>query len=110
MKLTPMGKLALFLLVLGLGFGGFKAYQRSAGKISANGGGGTQAGGASGTGSTGSDAVSNGGDSAGNSGRAPSTVGANELQIVTSASKRGWLNEQIDKFNAQSDVKLVPKL
>ena len=112
MKLTPMGKLALFLVALGVAFGGWKAFQKAGGTVPGSGGQTTIA--------QNSNSGLNGGDTAPTTSantdgaqtntQTPSTVGANELQIVTSASKRGWLSVQIDKFNAQSDVKVVPKL
>ncbi len=103
MKLTAIGKIALFLVALGLGFGAFRFYQKSGGKVSIPSLGGHPT-------PSGSNSSPNNPNSNPGSQTAPSTVGDNELQIVTSASKRGWLNEQIDKFNATSDVKLVPKL
>ena len=101
MKPTLAGKFALFLIALGIAFGGWKAYQSQKGKspnsttIAKNGTGTTPQGSDAGTPDAGGPA---------------DTVGSGELQIVTSASKRGWTNDQIDKFNASSDVKLVPKL
>ena len=126
MKLTPIGKITFFLLALGFLAGGYCALKQSRSTTaiatstggtdssgsgsSSSGGSGSNRSSSNGSGQTtssGSDA--NGGTNNTNMGGA-ATVGAGELQIVTSASKRGWLNEQIDKFNAQSDVKLVPKL
>ncbi len=119
MKLTPVGKFALFLLLLGALAGGLRFFAHKAGTpttVTQNGGGsnagtGSGNGGGSQTGTNPNGGGTGGGDTGtGQAGGVAATVGANELQIVTSASKRGWLNEQIDKFNAQSDVKLVPKL
>jgi hypothetical protein len=119
MKLTPIGKIALFLIALGLLAGGYRFLAQSRAKTAiATSTGGTSTGrnstGATSTDGNSTDGNSTGGNSTGGTETStqsgPATVGANELQIVTSASKRGWLNEQIDKFNAQSDVKLVPKL
>ncbi|BCM94342.1 hypothetical protein IAD21_06249 [Abditibacteriota bacterium] len=106
MKLTPIGKLALFLMVLGIGFGAFRAYKSAGGKVSIPGMGGQTTPGTN----TNRTSSPGGNNSGSGSPTVPSTVGENELQIVTSASKGSWINQQIDKFNATSDVKLVPKL
>ena len=127
MKLTAFGKIALFLIALGLLAGGYRFLAQSRAKTAIANSGGSNSSGSGSTNSGGSSSNSSGsisndsaptsssgdansGTNNGNTNSAPSTVGAGELQIVTSASKRGWLNQQIDKFNAQSEVKLVPKL
>jgi len=118
MKLTPIGKIALFLIALGFLAGGYRLVSQNRAKTSiASSGNGSGASSGNSNGGNGGSAASStdsgtggGGDTSTQTGGASSTVGANELQIVTSASKRGWLNTQIDNFNAQSDVKLVPKL
>jgi len=108
MKLTPIGKIALFLIALGLLAGGFRFVSQNRVQTPVSP---TTSGGSSNTnGGSGGGSSSTGAETNTNSGDTSSTVGANELQIVTSASKRGWLSVQIEKFNAQSDVKLVPKL
>ena len=95
MKLTPMGKLALFLIALGLAFGGWKAFQKVGGKIPVSG------------------PTPRSTTSGSNSSPNPTTqtdvgasVATNEVALITNPGKRGWLDEQIDKFNAQSDVKI----
>jgi len=115
MKLTPIGKIALFFIALGLLAGGYRFVSQNRAKtsLSSSGSGASSGspngGGAGGASSSQDSGTGNGGDTSTQTGGGAATVGANELQIVTSASKRGWLNTQIDHFNSQSDVKLVPK-
>jgi len=118
MKLTPIGKIALFLIALGLLAGGYRFVSQNRAKTSvatSGGGSGASSGNSNGgnggsTSSAPDSGTGNGNDTSTQTGGGAATVGANEVQIVTSASKRGWLNTQINKFNAQSDVKLVPRL
>lgn len=92
MKLTGAGKFVILLLALGLAVGGFRFWQGSGGKLgnlnlpkmpdmsgNRNGGAGS-------------------GDASGNpSGNPSGSTG--EIELVSSPSKKGWLNEQIEKFN-----------
>lgn len=88
MKLTPLAKIILVLLVLGAAIGSYRYWQRSqgitgAGRTASETSGSKQAEGA------------------------PSVAADNgQLQFITSASKKGWIVEQIDKFNALPTTKM----
>lgn len=100
MKLTGPGKLVFFILVLGIAFGGWNAWQRSQGKAGGTGGGGFQM-------PKLPDVLGNRDTSTSNGGGAGS--GSNEIELVSSPSKKGWLNEQIGKFNAANAGKYKVK-
>ncbi len=101
MKLTPLAKIILLLLILGASIGGYRFIAPgrgpNAGNISQN---------------VDPNADSNAADSveAGNSGATPGDSdppkGQRELQFITSASKKGWIVQQIDKFNALATTKI----
>ena len=111
MKLTSLGKIALLLIALGLGVGALRFWQQSRNITITQ----TRV----------DESDSGDGDSSTKRGRVvdesglaeakPPQIGsqavaANEIQLVSSASKRGWLNEQVERFNAQnSGVRVVPK-
>ncbi|PQV64158.1 extracellular solute-binding protein [Abditibacterium utsteinense] len=109
MKLTPLAKIILILLVLGASVGGYRFYQKSkTPHVAAGAGSGQNSG-------TDKNANSNANND-GNSGEATSTSrnqndatdaqsSQNELQFVTSASKKGWIVRQIDRFNALPTTK-----
>lgn len=100
MKLTGLGKLALFLVALGLAAGAFRLATQSRSKTSISGGsGGTPTPAPHGSATQGS---TDGGNGTG----APAPVAANEIMLLTNPGKRGWLDEQIEKFNATSEVKI----
>ena len=115
MKLKPLGKITLLILVLGIAFGGYRYWtQLSGANAGANGGLTDNRGGETVSGNTpvvtdpnGANGA-NGARSANGGGDAP--VGANEIQIISSNTKEGWLAEQIAAFNRQSGgVKVVAK-
>jgi hypothetical protein len=87
MKLTPLAKIILILLVLGAATGGYRFWQRSQ----------TSPAGSSFTTSSGGPANSS---SAGASPITAESGASNQIEFVTSASKKGWIVEQIAKFNA----------
>lgn len=96
MKLTVAGKLALFLIALGVALGGWKAYQ-------------SRLGGASPT--TNRTATNTPGTQTTNTTSATTApvnapLATNEIALLTNPGKRGWLDKQIDDFNAQSDIKI----
>ena len=99
MKLTPLAKIILVLLVAGGAIGGYRYFQQSQSK----------AGGAASGGFTlpkipGLNPKS---ETAANSENVDSATSnsQNELQFVTSASKKGWIVEQIERFNALPTTK-----
>lgn len=99
MKLTALGKIAILIIALGLAFGGYNLYrksQNSGGKTTVSLPGLPQNGR-----DTPADQPTNNTDP---------NISGSTIQLVSSASKKGWLNDQIDKFNAQSTgVKIEPK-
>ena len=102
MKIKPLGKLTLLILVLGLAFGGYKFWSQSRGGAT------TSATGQAKT--TGGDSTGNGGSNAETT-RAEQPISSDEIQIISSNTKKGWLADQISAFNArQGDgVKVVAK-
>ncbi|RYG74151.1 hypothetical protein EON80_02610 [bacterium] len=86
MKLTPFAKIILILLVLGAAVGGYRSWQRL-----------QPAGRAPQPGSK---------NSAGQPADVRSGSASGELQFITSASKKGWIVEQIDKFNALESTRI----
>jgi hypothetical protein len=89
MKLTPLAKIILVLLVLGAAIGGYRYWQRS------------QSSGANTRQTTNSN--SNNADASDSS---PAVGRGDALQFITSASKKGWIVEQIDKYNSLSTTKM----
>ena len=102
MKLKPLGKLTLLILVLGLAFGGYKMWSQKRG--------GTVVSAVKTTGGGSSGVIAEGNGDA-NNGSASAPVSSGEIQIISSNTKKGWLSDQIDAFNAkQGDgVKIVSK-
>ncbi len=102
MKLKPLGKLTLLILILGLAFGGYKLW--SQGRKNAP----VIASGSNGSGSNGSGSNGSGGGAISNR-SASQPVSSGEIQIISSNTKKGWLADQISAFNAkQGDgVKVV---
>jgi hypothetical protein len=118
MKLTPLAKIILLMLVLGGAIGGYNLFQRS--KTGAGGSrvaqGGDQNGGTSGGGFSmpklpkipgfgGSSNAGSGSSGSGQSNNSGEQNSASELQFITSGSKKGWIVEQIGKFNALPTTK-----
>lgn len=103
MKLTAMGKLALFLVALGVAFGGYKAFEKSrvGGAVSNS-----AVPGSTRRATTGASNASSPDTNSTAQADAGAPVAANEIVLLTNPGKRGWLDEQIDKFNRQSDVKI----
>lgn len=98
MQLKPLGKLTLLILALGLAFGGYRLWQQTkSGDPVANRNGNIQTGAVStNTTQSGADAVA---------------ARADEIQIISSNTKKGWLADQIAAFNAQQGdgVRVVAK-
>lgn len=106
MRVTPLGKIVVLLLALGAAFGGWSAWKQ---KSASNG---SRAVG-TGNGFSGSlpkfgganSGASNGGandssnSDAGRVENGSSTTGPNDVLLVTSASKKGWLQDEIELFN-----------
>ena len=89
MKLKPLGKLTLFILVVGLAFGGYKMWNQSRGANVA-------------TPSAASNSVAI--DTTLNPNRSniqAETTSSGEIQIISSNTKKGWLADQINAFNAK---------
>jgi hypothetical protein len=87
MKLTPLAKIILILLVLGAATGGYRFWLRSqtpGGTRSTN-----SRGGLADTNTSNPNASDKGSDGA-----------SGQIEFITSASKKGWIVEQIDKYNA----------
>lgn len=107
MKLTPLAKIILILLVLGGAIGGYRFYAQSKAPT-----GGSQSAQNPGGGFSfpkipglGGNSNSNNTSNANNNSNSDVPSGANELQFITSASKKGWIVEQIEKFNALPTTK-----
>ncbi len=101
MKLKPLGKLTLLILVLGLAFGGYKLWSQARG-------------GAASSGQIAADVTEDGVDTTPNPSRSNAQsqpVASDEIQIISSNTKKGWLADQILAFNAkQGDgVKVVAR-
>lgn len=85
MRLTPMGRLAVLLVALGTAVGGWRIWQQQAG----TGGGGGKSTGGSWKLPRLPFVGGNGGDGGGNG----------DILLITSATKKGWLMDEIEKFN-----------
>ena len=100
MKLKPLGKLTLLILVLGIAFGAYKVWNQSRGTTAVS--------------STGETAKDNGIDTTLNredSQLRSEAATSGEIQIISSNTKKGWLADQIDAFNARQNqgVKVVAR-
>jgi len=82
MKLTPLGKFVLLILVIGLAVGGWRLSMRH-----------HLIGGALGG------AMGGGGNTGGPDSGEPA---GNDVQLLTSLTKKGWLIDEINKFNASN--------
>lgn len=115
MRVTPLGKIVVLLLALGAAFGGWRMWQQktassgpaNTSRNAKNGGGKgifdslPKFGGGGNNGNNGgANGSSNGGDSGGDS-----TAGPNDVLLVTSASKKGWLQDEIKLFNEANEGK-----
>ena len=110
MKLKPLGKLTLLILVLGLAFGGYRYWSQSRNATNGRGANSTQTNNSNSSDQSdpntdatiGGIGVSNASGEGGAGG---------EIQIISSNTKKGWLVDQINAFNAkQGDgVKVVGK-
>ncbi len=126
MRVTGLGKIVILLLILGAAVGGWRAFQSLNGKggLQSPLGGSKNSGGNSGTnnrngssnngfnnGNNGSD--NGGGNGSGDTSSTGTDAGTggdvaangNEILLLTSATKRGWLIDQIGKFNTQNNGK-----
>ncbi len=103
MKLTALGKIAIFIIALGIAFGGYNFYQKSTAGKSGKPNSGIKLPELPKFGSNTTP------DQPSNTNTEPNVSGST-IQLVSSASKKGWLNDQIDKFNAQSTgARIEPK-
>ena len=103
MKLKPLGKLTLLILVLGLAFGGYRFWSQARGAANS---------GHSPTSTASrSDDSANGSASDGANNNGDQAVSDGEIQIISSNTKKGWLADQIAAFNAKQGggVKVVSK-
>ena len=112
MKLKPLGKITLLILALGIAFGGYRFWSQSkqaGGNATENRRADNRNGEVSTAGSGGNDAPGNGSNSS--NGGNDNPVSSSEIQIISSNTKKGWLADQIDAFNAQQKggVKVVSK-
>ena len=131
MRVTGLGKVVILLLILGAAVGGWRAFQTLGAKNSgsgkgngslfqspfgnkSNGNNGNNDGSNNGNGNNGNGNNGNGngnGSSTGTDGPANTGTGGdvaaedNEILLLTSATKKGWLLDQIEKFNAQNNGK-----
>ena len=99
MKLKPLGKITLLILALGLAFGGYRYWSQfkgNAGGMMGQSSGTTPTG--NGDGGASNSGANNGGD-AGDGADNPKAGGA--IQIISSNTKKGWLVDQINAFNAK---------
>lgn len=94
MRLTGAGKLVIFMLVLGFGFGAWRMLSKG------------KPGGFSLPSKTGTSQNSNTGNNGGNGSNGggnnvPTTnsSGATVITLLTSSSKKGWMQDEIEKFN-----------
>ncbi|MBC8139712.1 MAG: substrate-binding domain-containing protein, partial [Fibrella sp.] len=95
--MKPIGRLILFLLVAGLAFGGWQLYQRSGGK--------TPSIAIPGVKKEPVDDAPKNNDTARNDDtprNTPAPKGSGtSLTLITSATKKGWLEAQVERFNAE---------
>ncbi|MBC8104762.1 MAG: substrate-binding domain-containing protein [Cytophagales bacterium] len=97
--MKPAGKFAILLLVIGFAYGALRWYQQTTGKSVVS------LPGRSGAAGSGSD-PSNGGGSGGE----PANVRGGELELITSATKKGWLEKQAELFSARSGGKTTIRI
>ena len=100
MKLKPLGKLTLLILVLGIAFGSYKVWNQSRGRTAV-----------SSTNETAKDGGINTTLNREGSRIRSEPVSSGEIQIISSNTKKGWLADQINAFNAKQSngVKVVAK-
>ncbi len=100
MRITGMGKFVLFLLIVGIAIGGWRFYQQQNGSatpfklpsLSSN--------------NNNTSATANKSENAsGNFATGALAAQDNEILLLTSATKRGWLLDQIEKFNQENQGK-----
>lgn len=89
--MKPIGRLILFLLVAGLAFGGWQLYQRNGGKPPSIALPSTKTS----TENSPEDDKKTGSGTGASGGSKPS------LTLITSATKKGWLEAQVERFNAE---------
>lgn len=104
MRLTPIGKLILLILIVGAALGGYRALSGKGGlKLPSIGGKGGKGGnGSNGNGSGGD--VDNGGTNGGGDG-----ANGGDIVLVASETKKSWLQDQIARFNEQNAGKYQVK-
>ena len=109
MKLKPLGKLTILILVFGLAFGGYKMWSQSRGASTIPTTGQTTTGQTTVSREDTAQSSGGGGETGANTNAQP--VSSNEIQIISSNTKKGWLADQIEAFNdKQGDgVKVVAK-
>ena len=108
MQVTRLGKFIVLILLIGAAAGGWRVWQ-NAGK---SGGGGTSVfpngnGGKSGDGSGNLNGGASGASGSGDGGTFTGSAAGqgNEILLLTSNTKKGWLLDEIAKFNANNDGK-----
>jgi Ca-activated chloride channel family protein len=92
MRLTGLGKFIILILAIGVAVGGWRLWQGQGGK------GGTKPGG--GFALPRISVPGNGGSNSNTAGGSP-----DDILLVTSASKKGWLQDQIERFNSTNTGK-----
>ena len=109
MKLKPLGKLTILILVLGLAVGGYKMWSQSRGGSAIFANGQTTTGQTNASGGDVPQGSRSGGEIGANTNAR--SVASDEIQIISSNTKKGWLADQIEAFNAKQGggVKVVAK-
>lgn len=113
MRVTALGKIIILLLILGGAVGGWRFFQSKGGANGkgTNGNGGTSVftnpfGNKNPSGGNGKSSTGNDGGNTQNAGTGGDVAASdNEVLLVTSASKKGWLLDQIQKFNSSNGDK-----
>jgi hypothetical protein len=98
MRLTAAGKIVLFLLVVGFGIGAWRTITQGAG-------GGFQLPSLPGKPSNSGGSGASGGSSGSSGGEAPVARADNEIEFVITAAKKDWVQDQINRFNAEQGGK-----
>lgn len=92
MRLTGLGKFVILIIALGVAIGGWRVWQ-------------AQSGGKGGDFQLPRVALPTGGENNRRDTRDTEGSSANDILLVTSASKKGWLQDQIERFNSANQGK-----